>query len=120
MLRATTDDDSAETACAVDSRQNVPPSARIRQATNDFDAAVELLWPWTNARRRDSQNYPGRLVLMQAVFGERARPNTIKSWRCGYRPPPQWATELLASLMRQRAGELLSAAEALEKKKGAD
>ena len=120
MLRATTDDDSATTTCADDSRQNVLANAPGKRVSVVFDDAIRLLWPWTNSTQGGAPRYPGRWALMLATFGHRAGRSAIKNWRHGYRPPPQWACELLASLMRQRATELLSAAEALEKKKGAD
>ena len=119
MLRATTTDDSAETACASDGPQNVLVDAPTK-AASPFTIGIETLWPWTVSPQSDVPKYPGRFALIRETFGGRVAMSTVKAWRQGYRPPPQWATELLASLMRQRASELLSAAEALEKKKGAD
>lgn len=83
------------------------------KAPNAFAAAYLLLFPWTNARRHDVARFPGRDAATQAMFGHRAKIDTVRSWRKGWRNPPQWACDMLANHLRRSAAEQLRVADLL-------
>ena len=63
------------------------PRGRIVQP--DFDAAIRALAP------------SGTMNDICALFGRRVSYSSIKFWRYGYRPAPQWAIDTLATLLDQ-------------------
>jgi hypothetical protein len=62
--------------------------------------------------------HPGLLRGMIELLGYRVTSDTIRRWRNGRRKPPQWAIDMLAEHLRNRAREYLDAADRLEKEKG--
>jgi hypothetical protein len=94
-------------------RENYAAPSPARPATVPFEAAVQLLCPWTNSTQPGLPRAPGRYQRIVELLERRAQYGAIHGWRFGRRTPPQWAKDLLASHLEREAQERWQAAAAL-------
>jgi hypothetical protein len=79
----------------------------LSTANTPYNLAASIAFP----------EYPNLPHAMVALLGYRVTADSIRRWRNGLRPAPQWAIDILAEHLRTRARKMLEIAYELENQK---